>query len=89
MMVFSLAIVLSSSVILSDSFTFILVSDANSVLSLCFPEVDSVNGAYLTSLLVNSCTVGVVVNTFAVVSFLALVVITCVPPDLFSTVFTM
>ena len=81
--------VLSSRVILSDSLTFILVSDAKVVFSLCFPEVDNVNGAYLTSLLVNECTVFVVVNVFAVVSFLAFVVMVCVPPDFAAMVFTM
>ena len=80
--------VLSSRVILSDSLTFILVSDAKVVFSLCFPEVDNVNGAYLTSLLVNKCTVFVVVNVFAVVSFLAFVVMACVPPDFAAIVFT-
>ena len=78
-----------SRVILSDSLTLILVSDANVVFSLCFPEVDNVNGAYLTSLFVNRWTVVVGVNVFAVVSFLAFVVIDCVPLDFAAIVFTM
>ena len=87
--VFSLSTVLPSRVILSDSSTLILVSEANVVFSLCFPEVDNVNGAYLTSLFVNRCTVFVAVNVFAVVSFLAFVVMDCVPPDFAAIVFTM